>query len=130
MVSPTSLKAAPPDLPVTVNELLKHRLLTPARSLNDTVEEVVVALYEHDDFRAFINAVYDEQAVEGSLAADNIMAAEMIRAKATKLGYVELSKEKLATIAKALGVILRRYGYSRKDRRNTVGGQVVEGNGD
>jgi hypothetical protein len=130
MVSPTSLKAAPPDLPVTVNELLKHRLLTTARSLNDTVEEVVVALYEHDDFRAFINAVYDEQAVEGSLAADNIMAAEMIRAKATKLGYVELSKEKLATIAKALGVILRRYGYSRKDRRNTVGGQVVEGNGD
>jgi len=130
MVSPTSLKAAPPDLPVTVNELLKHRLLTTARSLNDTVEEVVVALYEHDDFRAFINAVYDEQAIEGSLAADNIMAAEMIRAKATKLGYVELSKEKLATIAKALGVILRRYGYSRKDRRNTVGGQVVEGNGD
>ena len=130
MVSPTSLKAAPPDLPVTVNELLKHRLLTTARSLNDTVEEVVVALYEHDDFRAFINAVYDEQAVEGSLAADNIMAAEMIRAKATKLGYVELSKEKLATIAKALGVILRRYGYSRKDRRNTVGGQVIEGNGD
>jgi hypothetical protein len=64
--------------------------------------------------------------VEGSLAADNIMAAEMIRDKAKAAGS-ELASEKLATISKALGVVQRRYGFSRKERRNMVRGEIVPG---
>lgn len=95
------------------------------------VEDVHLALYEDDQYQSFLYAVYDEQAVEGSLAADNIMAAELIRDKAKKMDHGELAKEKLATIAKALGVVLRRYGFARKERRNMVRGEVVPGdNGD
>jgi hypothetical protein len=48
----------------------------------------------------------------------------MIREKALELGY-SLADEKWATISKALGVVLRRYGLSRKERKNTVNGEVV-----
>ena len=49
------------------------------------VEEIHLMLYEDDDYQRFLYAVYDEQAIEGSLAADNIMAAGMIRDKAGKV---------------------------------------------
>jgi hypothetical protein len=76
--------------------------------------------------------VYDEQAVEGSLAADNVMAATMIREYAKKVDEDHaLANEKLATISKALGVVLRRYEISRKERRNMIHGETVPGdNGD
>jgi len=127
-MSVTSLRAAPPPLPSTVAEHLAHRSMKTERTLNDIVEDVHLSLLENADYRAFLNAVWDEHAVEGSLAADNIMAAEMIRAKASKLGNNVLAKEKLATIAKCLGIVMRRYGYSRNQRRNMVGGVVVDGN--
>jgi hypothetical protein len=49
----------------------------------------------------------------------------MIRDYAKKSGGSEVSKEKLATIVKALGVVLRRYRASRKQRRHMVGGETV-----
>ena len=72
-----------------------------------------------------LDAVYDDEAVEGSLAADNLEAAAMIRDRAVKLGMTELADKKKATIAKALGVVLKRYELSRTERRNTVDGKVV-----
>jgi hypothetical protein len=82
-------------------------------------------LIENEHYRAFLSAVYDEQAIEGSLAADNAMAATMIREQAKAIGNVELANEKLATIAKGLGVVLRRYGVHRKQRRDMLGGKFI-----
>lgn len=124
-----NLHVAAPPLPAKIEDWARH--LKAERTLNDLVEDVHRILVEEDRYRAFLRAVYDEHAVEGSLAADNIMAATMIREKADKLGQSELTTEKLATIAKALGVVLRRYHASRKERRQTVGGEIVPGdNGD
>jgi len=121
-----ALKPLPPQLPETAGEFLAHRKLKGRRTLNDQVEDVHLALYDSDEgYRNFLYAVYDEQAVEGSLAADNFKAAELIREKAKKMGYEELGRQKLATITKALGVVLRRYGFSRKERRDTIGGEIV-----
>jgi len=121
-----ALRPLPPALPETVDGFLAHRKLKAKRALNDQVEDAYLALVENEKFQAFIFAVYDEQAVEGSLAADNIMAAEMIRDKAKAAGS-ELASEKLATISTALGVVQRRYGFSRKERRNMVRGKIVPG---
>lgn len=121
-----SLKPLPPSLPETVEEFRARRKVVTKKTLNDTVEEYHLKLYDRDDYSRLLYAVYDEQAVEGSLAADNILAASMLREEARRDGNVELSREKLATIAKSLGVVLRRYGESRKERRNMVGGQIVE----
>lgn len=116
----------PPRLPETVTDFREHRKLKSDRTLNDMVEELHLLLYEDDTYHRFLYAVYDEQAVEGSLSADNIMASELIRERAEKLDKAHpLTKEKLATISKALGVVLRRYNQSRKDRRDTVGGEKV-----
>ena len=93
-------------------------------TINDTVENIHVKLLEDEDYLRLIEAVYDEQAVEGSLAADNTMAAQMIRAAAKKENS-PIQHEKLATISKALNIVMRRYGVSRKERRNMVGGQAV-----
>ena len=83
-----------------------------------------ISVWEEDQFQTYLDAVYDEQAVEGSLAIDNVKAAELIREKATAIGN-RVSQEKLATIVKSLNVVLRRYGFSRNERRNLVGGKIV-----
>ena len=123
----------PPALPETVEEFRARRKSETTRTLNDLVEEIHLALYEKDEeYTGYLYAVYDEQAVEGSLACDNVKAAEIIRDHAKKTNGVEVARQKLHTIVKVLNIVLRRYGSSRKERRNMIDGVVMptENNGD
>jgi hypothetical protein len=132
-----------PPLPADIDEW--QRAIKAERTLNDLVEDVHRVLVGDETpsedaegrtrgerYLALLRATYDAHAVEGSLAADNTLAAMMIREKAEELGNVEVKKEKLAIINMALGVVLRRYKSSRKQRRNMVHGEEVpnENNGD
>ena len=120
-------------LPTNVEDFRERREIASARTLNDIVDEIVLTLYRNEKFRRFLDAVYDEQAVEGSLAADNIMAATMIRDEAKRLSRPEAADQKLATLSKSHGVVLRRYKATRKARRDMIGGKVVppdENNGE
>lgn len=119
----------PPQLPVDAEGFLAARKKERTRTLNDEVESVYLALAKDEKFRAYIYATYDEQAVEGSLSADNVFAAQMIREKAKEMEIEEVASQKVATISKALGVVARRYGFSRKERRNMLGGEIVPDNG-
>ena len=93
------------------------------------VEDIHRVLVNEDpEYRAYLRATYDAHAVEGSLAADNVLAAMIIRERAKKIGSTEVAEEKLAIINLALGVVLRRYKASRKQRRNTVAGEEVPDN--
>jgi hypothetical protein len=119
----------PPPLPASIDDWT--RVIKQERSLNDLVEDIHRTLVADPKYRAFLRACWDSQAAEGSLSADNFSAALMIREKAIELDIEEVAREKLATISHALGVVLRRYGASRKQRRNLVGGEIVpNGNGD
>jgi hypothetical protein len=104
-----------------------ERFIKQKVSLNDMVETIHRKLVGAPLYVSYLDAVVDSQAVEGSLAADNFMAATMIRDRASDKndGIPELARQKIATINTALGVVLRRYHMSRKERRNTVGGEVV-----
>jgi hypothetical protein len=126
-MSTTPLKPVPQALPPSVADLIDQRKGDLRRTLNDHVEELHLILYEDEKYKALLYAVWDEQAVEGSLAADNIMAAGMIRELAEQRKRPEVRSQKLATIAKCLGVVLRRYQVSRKERRNMLHGEVVPG---
>ena len=84
-------KPLPPRLPETATEFLAHRKMKATRSLKDQVEDVHIALYDDKSYKALLEAVYNEQAVEGSLAADDFKAAELIREKAKQMNYVELA---------------------------------------
>jgi hypothetical protein len=121
----------PPALPAVLEDWVSH--LKQHRSINDAVEEIHKRLVDGDtsgQYLRYLFAVYDEQAVEGSLAADNIESARMIREKARTIEGHSLQDEKLATIAKSLGVVLRRYHLSRRERRQMVDGRIVVSDGD
>lgn len=120
--SKSALRPMPPELPAHIEDW--QRKIKQERTLNDMIEDVHRVLVEDPQYRSYLRASWDSQAVEGSLSCDNTMAAIMIRNKAKDMGS-DVASEKLATINQSLGVVLRRYGASRKERRNTVGGEIV-----
>ena len=130
MTAPTPLRA--PPLPATTSELLSMRKLKRERTINDLVEDVLVRLWENTAFMKYIEAVDDPGSVEGYRWVDDVKAAEMIRDTARKAEIAELAEQRLGTIINAMHVVLRRYGISRKQRKNTIGGEIVpddNGNG-
>jgi len=130
MTSNVVRRPLPAPLPATVEELEAGRVFANERTLNDYVEDAVLSLWASSKpFRDYLYAVYDEQAVEGSLAIDNAEAATLIREWAKAKEIEAITREKKATIVKAMNVVLRRFGKSRKERKNTVHGEVVP-NGD
>ena len=123
-------KPAPHPLPITKEELEAHLKVFHEPTLNDVVHSYHVAMWEDPQYHRYLDAVYDEDAVEGSLALDNGEAARMIRERAIAADDKRLATKKLATISKALNVVLRRYGISRKERAREVAGQIVDMNSD
>jgi len=117
-------------LPATVEDMLARRPLAANRTLNDYVDDIHKALWGAADeaYRELLDAVYDEDAVEGSLSIDNAKAAELIRdyAKDPAHPIPYVASKKLATIVKSLGVVLRRYKMSRKERAGQVAGEQVQ----
>lgn len=114
-------------LPTTREDLMAQRRTMNGRTLNDYVEDVHIKLWDSEDYRNYLDAVWDEDAIEGSLATDNTMAAQLIRNQARKDAVTQIASRKLATIVKALNVVLRRYQMTRRERANMIGGQVLRG---
>jgi len=119
------LHPRPAPLPTTTQAWLDDRKIKHEPTLNDLVEQIHWQLVENPAYVKFLEAVWDEDAVEGSLAADNLEAAAMIRQKAHDDEMVVIANKKKTTIAKSLNVVLRRYGKGRKERRHTLHGEVV-----
>jgi hypothetical protein len=118
-----NLREAPP-LPEKIKDW--ERFIETERTLNDLVEDIHrILVNENPEYRAYLRAVYDQHAITGSLSFDNCKACEILQAKAVEIGSTEVANEKLAIINLALGVVLRRYHKSRKQRRNTVGGERI-----
>jgi hypothetical protein len=131
-------------LPKTPAEWNAARITKRERTLNDHVEDIHLRLLDAtpiegenqekkesekrvQQYELYHDAIYDEEATEGSLSYDNYQAAEMIRDYARANGrdpYV--GDRKLSSIVKALNVVLRKYGMSRKQRAKTVHGEIVD----
>jgi hypothetical protein len=106
----------PPDLPGTRTALLAQYKLKKKRTINDLVEEVIVRLWESEDFQRYLYPIYDSQAVEKSLEIDNVMMAIMIRNEAKKADNHEVAGQPLDTIERAMKVALRRFDVDRRTR--------------
>jgi hypothetical protein len=125
------LHPRPPPLPATLDGW--ERFIKTHRTINDEVESIHLQLLDDENqrerYHQLLWAVYDEQAVEGSMSCDNCLIAMLIRDTARELNEAHvLTREKLATISKALGVVLRRYHQDRKSRRNMADGKIVNPN--
>lgn len=98
-------------------------------TINDMVEHYHLQLLANEAYTRLFDAIYNEQAVEGSLVSDDHEAARMVRDSALR-DDSPLGREKLATIVKALRVVLRRYEMARNQRRGAFadhnGGSTVE----
>lgn len=112
-------------LPGDRQALIDQRKTRPNLTLNDHVEAIHLRLYDDLDYRKFVDAVWDDDAEEGSLSADNLEAAHMIRECARLNDIPEVSRKKKATISKALNVVFRRLNMVRKERRYTIGGEIM-----
>lgn len=125
-----AIRPRPEALPATGADLDARLKFPASRTLNDFVQDIHRKLWfsENLDYRNLLDAVYDEDAVEGSLSIDNAKAAEMIRdyAKDQNHGEPYVAGKKLATIVKALNVVLRRYKMSRKERATRMEGEEVQ----
>lgn len=106
----------PPALPETRKDLLAQYKLKRKRSINDLVEDLVVKLWENDDFQELVEAIYDSDTVHGSMADDDVMAALMIKEYASKNGHTEVAMKNLHTIKLAMRVALRRFSQTRNER--------------
>jgi hypothetical protein len=114
--STPALRPPPPPLPATRADLLAGYKLKRRRTINDLVEEIIVKLWDKDQkFMRYVEAIYDSDAVEGSMAEDDTMAALIIRDTATK-EKSEVADKNLHTIKLAMKIGLRRFGVSRPER--------------
>ena len=115
----------PPPLPATVADLLAQRKSMRARSLNDNVDECHLKLWDNPEYRQLFLAIHPAGTVKGSFPCDNTMAAEKIRRFAVNNRIPIAAGARLAEIVFSLHVVCRRYGMSRRDRRNSIGGEPV-----
>ena len=125
--------AKPAPLPATRAELEADRE-TVFRSLNDDVDDAHCELWEQDmDYRSYHEAIWDADAVEGSITADNHAAARYLRDhvqadEATVNRFPRLARARTAAIVHSLNVVMRRLHKSRNERRRSVHGEQVNGN--
>lgn len=98
---------------------LSARLPNAANTV-DAVGLHLTALVSDPKFFSLISAVYDEDAVEGSLYYDDVAAAMMIRAHAIKTADTAVATAKLKTVRSALNAAMARLGVSREQRRQAA----------
>jgi hypothetical protein len=116
MVEATQLKV-PPPLPETRADLLAQYKLKRRRSINDLVEEVVLKMWEDDEeFVKLVEAIYDAQAVTGSQADDDVLAAVAILDRAKRDKHAEVALQKVHTVKLAMKVVLNRFQIGRHTR--------------
>lgn len=116
MTEEAALQRIPPALPETRSDLMAHYKLKRKRSINDLVEEIVIKLWEDDEFQKLVDAIYDSDSVHGSLGDDDVMAAVMIKEVATRDKHTEVAAKNIHTIKLAMRVALRRFSQGRGDR--------------
>ena len=125
---PTGDEAPPPPvetktkdvvpLPKTRKELEALRKIKRPHNLNEEVDQLFVTLWEESEpFRSYLDAVHSEQSIEGSLFLDDSEAARIVREFAADSGRDYVARQKLATLIKALHVVMKRYGLGRQERR-------------
>jgi hypothetical protein len=107
-------------LPATRAEWLPHRKIKATRTFNDIVESAHLAALDDladNGYKELFDAIYNKDAKEGSLKHDSISAATKLREYAEEKRILEIKGATLKAIEKAQNVNLRRYGFSRKERR-------------
>jgi hypothetical protein len=108
----------PEPLPATVEEFKARRLVPFTKPFLPAIEAYVIKLYPDPLFRRLSEAAFPEDALEGSLPADNFARAMMLREAAREADDDQVGSADLAKISRTIGaVMMLKYGFSRRKRR-------------
>jgi hypothetical protein len=86
------------------------------RTINDHGEDIHLKLIEDEHYNDLLSATCNAESVEGTMWTDDRLAALMIQDYARRSRHTEVANAKLRAIVRALHVVQRRYGMSRKQR--------------
>jgi len=111
-------------LPKTVYDLMNQRKGRFEQTLNMVVEAAYLKLWENKEFTRLLEGTNDSECVEGSESCDDHEAAKMIRDQ-VRIENSHFGSRPLHSFKLALRVVMRRYRTSRKERRLTLGGQII-----
>jgi hypothetical protein len=117
----SQLRPTPEPLPTNMDEALAHRRVETRLTINDQVDQIYRQICFQKEYQRLIFGIYDEQATDGRLEWDDYKAAVFIKNYAKDNGMPEVANESLTVIDRAHQTVLRRWGQSRKMRRNRVG---------
>ena len=104
-------------LPATRADFMARNIISRPKSLNDAVDNIVVKLLDDERFARFLAPAYPEQSVHGDLFLDDAELARMIIQEAAENDILLITETKLKGVIRAMNVALRRYSFSRKQRR-------------
>jgi hypothetical protein len=107
-------------LPTNIVDLEAQRIVKKKMTLTDEVEQVYLKLYNDDEFRKYREGLDRDETVEGSIYADDTVAAQMIRKEGIELGLPMLSDTHtahLTAIGNSLRVAERRVNAARSQRK-------------
>ena len=114
----TAYRPPPPALPTTSAGLLAQRQRVRKRTLNQDVEAIHLRQWDEDpDYQLLFRSIYREEAVEGSFAAEDFLAAQKIRACAQLHGFEIAAGANLTALAKSLRHVRSLLNQGRKQRR-------------
>jgi hypothetical protein len=90
------------------------------------VDQLLSKLWGVKDFRQFLDALTNKNAVTGNWAVDRGFAAKRIQEEAQKAGLTDIATAKLAKVMRAIETCLRRDHLGRKQRLTALNVQSAE----
>jgi hypothetical protein len=112
-------------LPSNVTALESQRVVKRTYTLLDETEQALKALFDEPKFRRLRDALEPEETVEGSIFADDIVAAQMIRKVASELNLHQVEEADLTLLAQKLRGAERRFNAARSQRAKAADEPVV-----
>lgn len=103
--------------PKNVTNLEEQRIVKRTVTLLDEVEQTMLVLFEDPKYRTYREALDTDTTVEGSIFADDVVAAQMIRNKAEEMGLRQVMEANLTTISQKLRRAEARFNASRNQRK-------------
>ena len=123
MAKSKGMQVLPPALPTTAADFLTHRKSKAGLSNIDRAEALLLAIVNggNDMFQKYIEAVYDQQSVEGSIKIDHTVASQIMRQHAIETGDTIFGALNLKEVGHNLNAALKRFSLDRTTRRKSVG---------
>lgn len=111
-------------LPTTTQEFDAMRKFKERRTLTDYIHDIMRVLIADENYRKFLEAPADEEAVEGSTDIDDVEAVRMVRVYAREHGIHQVADRTLKALLRPHNSARKRNGIERNAEQKRNGGSA------